>query len=301
MWPTPTTQDAKNDGGPSQWERNSDPLNVAVKRWATPSRADAQGSHGGGQGRSLRTDLWNLKREAERWPTPKAEDSQSNGAHPGRTKPDTLTSAVRAKRRWSTPTVQDARENVPDGLRPSRIKSGRRTDYLSREVKMWPTPTAGDAAGGRTTSKGKDFPTSLNAAVRGLKWPTPTTNDFKHPGQPRDPNTASAKGLAARTKWPTPTTARGDYQRDHGTKGKERPTLSGAAKLSRDPSPSLFDDFGPQDQPNPSTTGSLRGSLNPDWEEALMGWPIGWTASRPLAMDRYQSWRRLLLWFLHSV
>jgi len=39
MWPTPTVQDGKNDAGPSQWERNSDPLNVAVQRvgmWATP-------------------------------------------------------------------------------------------------------------------------------------------------------------------------------------------------------------------------------------------------------------------------
>jgi hypothetical protein len=35
-WPTATVQDAKNDAGPSQWERNSDPLNVAVKRWPTP-------------------------------------------------------------------------------------------------------------------------------------------------------------------------------------------------------------------------------------------------------------------------
>ena len=35
-WPTITAQDAKNDAGPSQWERRSDPLNVAVKRWPTP-------------------------------------------------------------------------------------------------------------------------------------------------------------------------------------------------------------------------------------------------------------------------
>ena len=45
MWPTPTVQDAENDAGPSQWERNSDPLNVAVKRWPTPT---AQDSTGGG-------------------------------------------------------------------------------------------------------------------------------------------------------------------------------------------------------------------------------------------------------------
>ena len=30
LWPTPTVQDAKNNAGPSQWERNSYPLNVAV-------------------------------------------------------------------------------------------------------------------------------------------------------------------------------------------------------------------------------------------------------------------------------
>lgn len=33
---------------------------------------------------------------------------------------------------------------------------------------LWPTPTVGDASGGRTTSKGKAYPTSLRAAVRGL-------------------------------------------------------------------------------------------------------------------------------------
>ena len=41
-WPTPTVQDAKNDAGPSQWDRNSDPPNVAVKRaeWRTPTAHD---------------------------------------------------------------------------------------------------------------------------------------------------------------------------------------------------------------------------------------------------------------------
>lgn len=34
------------------------------------------------------------------------------------------------------------------------------------------------------------------------------------------------------------------------------------------------------------------GALNPDWVEWLMGWPIGWTALKPLAMDKYQLWRQ---------
>ena len=43
LWPTPTVQDAKNNGGPSQWKRNSDPLNVAVQRWPTPRVSMANG------------------------------------------------------------------------------------------------------------------------------------------------------------------------------------------------------------------------------------------------------------------
>jgi hypothetical protein len=34
----------------------------------------------------------------------------------------------------------------------------------------------------------------------------------------------------------------------------------------------------------------LGGTLNPDWCEWFMGWPIGWTASEPLETDRFQQW-----------
>jgi hypothetical protein len=33
--------------------------------------------------------------------------------------------------------------------------------------------------------------------------------------------------------------------------------------------------------------------LNPNWVEWLMGWPIEWTALKPLAMAKFQAWRRL--------
>lgn len=32
------------------------------------------------------------------------------------------------------------------------------------------------------------------------------------------------------------------------------------------------------------------GKLNPPWTEWLMGWPLGWTDLKPLAMDKYRSW-----------
>jgi len=34
----------------------------------------------------------------------------------------------------------------------------------------------------------------------------------------------------------------------------------------------------------------LGGTLNPDWCEWFMGWPIGWTASEPLATDKFRQW-----------
>ena len=34
------------------------------------------------------------------------------------------------------------------------------------------------------------------------------------------------------------------------------------------------------------------GKLNPEWVEWLMGWPIGWTELKPLAMDRWQQWQQ---------
>lgn len=34
------------------------------------------------------------------------------------------------------------------------------------------------------------------------------------------------------------------------------------------------------------------GQLNPEWVEWFMGWPIGWTELKPLAMDRFREWQR---------
>jgi site-specific DNA-cytosine methylase len=35
----------------------------------------------------------------------------------------------------------------------------------------------------------------------------------------------------------------------------------------------------------------------PMWVEWLMGWPLGWTDLKPLAMDRFQSWQQQHLEF----
>lgn len=34
------------------------------------------------------------------------------------------------------------------------------------------------------------------------------------------------------------------------------------------------------------------GALNPTWVELLMGWPLGWTDLKPLAMDKFREWQQ---------
>lgn len=43
LWPTPTKQDGENNAGPSQFQRNTPPLNAAVKMFPTVTTGDAKG------------------------------------------------------------------------------------------------------------------------------------------------------------------------------------------------------------------------------------------------------------------
>lgn len=78
LWPTPCVHGNYNRRGLS--ENSGDGLATAVKMWATPSSADCKGSHGGGQGRSLRTDIYNAKRL---WPTPKRQNANGGPCRHG--------------------------------------------------------------------------------------------------------------------------------------------------------------------------------------------------------------------------
>jgi hypothetical protein len=84
MWPTPTAQDAKNNAGPSQWDRNSDPLNVAVQRWPTPTArlGDPRGPQGKRFLNPARSnDLDDAVDAVEKgmWPTPTTSDASGGG------------------------------------------------------------------------------------------------------------------------------------------------------------------------------------------------------------------------------
>ena len=96
------------------------------------------------------------------------------------------------------------------------------------------------------------------------------------------------------TKWPTP--CRTDYK-GAGKTGTFRDRLDYAVERGRTKS-NVY--------PTPCSTGKggshaakkmkdilgqgNGGRLNPDWVEWLMGWPIGWTALKPMEMVKFQSW-----------
>jgi hypothetical protein len=83
LWPTPTRQDAANDGGPSQFERNSLPLNAAVKTWPTPKATDADK---GGRGDLLAQVRTGKDSRRKNWPTPTSSNRDSAGGSSSRAK-----------------------------------------------------------------------------------------------------------------------------------------------------------------------------------------------------------------------
>ena len=65
------------------WPDNETQKSGQPKMWATPAAADSVGTTGGGQGKSLITDV-------KMWPTPTAQDAKNNGGpsqHNRNTKP----------------------------------------------------------------------------------------------------------------------------------------------------------------------------------------------------------------------
>ena len=135
-------------------------------------------------------------------------------------------------------------------------------------------------------------------------WPTPTCpnggRSVAHVTNWRSERTAySAAGkkvqvdLAQAVKrWPTPTVC-GNYNRK-GASATSGDGLATAVQMWRTPSASVVEPKStvvkltgrkPSD-PQVGLADQVGGSLNPTWVEWLMGWPLGWTDLKPLAMDK---------------
>ena len=157
-------------------------------------------------------------------------------------------------------------------------------EMLAKQAKMWPTPRAQDSKHGAATEwelntdhMGTKGSLRVQVVKRGL-WPTPTQdsvsnrkNRYKQGGLPL---------TTAVNMWPTPSATprgahtgakSGEVSKDGKTRTSKNGTRWGATLQT--------------------SVGS--GQLNPTWVEWLMGWPLGWTDLKPLAMDKFHLWLTL--------
>ncbi len=104
-------------------------------------------------------------------------------------------------------------------------------------------------------------------------WPTPTRSD----GAGGTGNRGRKGGLNLRTAvartWPTPVASM--------AKGSSQAALTRKSGADRS-----------NDRLDHAVMASDGGQLTPEWVEWLMGWPIGWTELKPLAMDKFHLWQQ---------
>ncbi len=157
---------------------------------------------------------------------------------------------------WQTPNVPNGGRVNPINMSPTgKMPNGKKRQVgLEHQVKMvsmslWPTPTKC----GNHNRKGASATSGDGLATAVKQWPTPKATLR---GDCPSERTRNTPDLSSAVKYPTPT------QRDYksGAGAKKRPGHS----------PCLTD--------IPET----RGTLNADWVEWLMSWPIGWTSLDPL-------------------
>jgi len=172
---------------------------------------------------------------------------------------------------WPTPTNSDDVEREPGNVYITKNGTVRHKNSegqqsfmrFSQVVKIdpWPTPTVNG------NNNRAEYPTSggdgLARAVKIDPWATPQARDFRHGSQPNSDRLARkaeqgwSENLNDQVLKPWATPANRDWR---DGKASER-------TLSRNSRPL-----------NEQVTAQDGNQLNPDWEETLMGFPIGWTA-----------------------
>jgi hypothetical protein len=120
--------------------------------------------------------------------------------------------------------------------------------------------------------------------------------------QNRFPNLETIVG---RNMWPTPTAHNAKEAAYPAEFLRKTPTLAASVAMRKFPTPQASDNRNRGNADTPAIARRIEagkqvtltmtvtgGQLNPTWVEWLMGWPLGWTDLKPLAMDRFQSWQQ---------
>lgn len=202
------------------------------------------------------------------WPTPTATCNNAQVRGVGQTigtkRGTTLAGAVK---QWPTPTANEDAAGTPEGQMQWMLTHAAKTGCLSREqYEQMKASRATDA--GKTSSTGAVTTTGNGSAKIVETGPILSTTSSK-----------KVASHAVREMFPTPTS------RDW----KDGPGMSLESK-NPDGSIRKRDDLLPRRLFSQGHTG---GQLNPAWVESyLMGWPLNWTSTVPMAPEAFPAWQR---------
>lgn len=158
-------------------------------------------------------------------------------------------------------------------------------------------PRSGMTVGGRCYQRPTSMPRTCGS-VSGSSgnWPTPTAQDNAQvAGQYRNPRSGTTLGGAVRM-FPTPKATDGAKGGPNSIHGSGSLSLPAFAARFPTPAASGYRTAGQPGMRRGQLTDPAMGAigpggrLNPEWVEWLMGWPVGHTASGPLATVRYREW-----------
>lgn len=196
--------------------------------------------------------------------------------------------------------VKALRDRTGGGLvdcRAALIKFGdteRAAEEINKPLVNWRTPDTQTCGGPQDLQRRAGHGIRLQDQVHDL-WPTALTKDSEEAGF--GPSQAARKTQplnVVASLWPTSTAMDSESSARQGYVGKGNPgtTLTDAARNFPTPSASDYGSSqngicagkpsgGPESLSTRARNGSLpgggKGSLNPIFVEALMGWPLGWT------------------------
>jgi len=161
---------------------------------------------------------------------------------------------------------------------------------------LWPTPMSSDGQYSKSFGRGN---LKLPGAVR--QWATPSTN----PTRPTEGNTRAIRRKLIAGELSLEEASRLlDGADPHAAKGALKATpprlwpspnvsglhnRKGASLTSGDGLSTAVKDWEGLSRPMERALDKLP-PLNPDWDEWLMGWPIGWTSLEPLPLFNVLFW-----------
>lgn len=207
-------------------------------------------------------------------PTPTACNAPNKGSHSRGPKSlmDVATTGWMPGMMWPTLRAGKSSGENPESWLARYVAGKVSTPPLGLDVKF-ATPQARDFRTGEAR-RWEDPARSRNLNDQIAKFPTPTSRDWKDSGSSQGNRKSPNLGTIA-SRFPTP--------RTKGMCGG-----SGAFQKMK----SLETQGIISSEERRQMTAGNGGQLNPTWVEWLMGWPLEWTALKPLATDKFRQWRQ---------